>query len=177
MTKQIYQKQVKEENEFRKTGKETKRMLALRGVPTDVELPRHLEELLNGNQEGFEVKMCYWLQLDHGLMGTFPAILKDTKIVILTHDKETIVRVWRSLKPRRSKMTTGPWMVSEQIGIAYNVPPQASDHKHSLPHKLFRRDEINTYFAVDPNPFDWAPGRIGAQISEQWFNELILKAA
>jgi hypothetical protein len=168
--------QSKEEHELQTTGKESKRMLALRGVPTDVELPRHLEELLKSKRDGFGLKICYFLQIKHGLMGTFPAILKDTRVVIITPDKESIIRVWKSLRPRNSEIIADSWMVNEKIGVAYHMSSDDSERKQSRPHKLFSKDEIEALLAKDPQSFKWAPGLFGADVSQQRFDQLISQA-
>jgi hypothetical protein len=173
VTKVVYDVQVKEKLELRKTGKESKRMLELRGVRTDVELPRHLEELLKNAPEGFFLKVCHFLRIKHDLMGTFPAILKDTKIMVVTADKDSIIRIWKSLEPRRSEIVVEVFMVNEKLGVAYVMASDKFDQIQSRPLKLFSREEIEGSFTNDLQPFEWAPGLIGAEISKQQFTSLI----
>lgn len=175
VTKQVYDQQLKERHELETTGKESKRMLALRGVPTDVELPPHLGELLRGKHEGFALKVCFYLRIKHGLMGTFPAILKGTKIVLTSPDKESILRVWKSLMPRNSELVADSWMVNEKVGVAYRMSSDASERMRSNPQKIFSKDEIEALFAKDPNPFKWAPGLFGADVSKDQFEQIILQ--
>lgn len=177
VTKQVYDLQIKERSELETTGKESKRMLELRGVPTDIELPRHLEELLEGKHDGFSLKVCYYLRIKHNLMGTFPAILKDTKIVLITPDRESLVRVWESLRPRDSEIIADSWMVNEKIGVGYHMSSVDSERKESRPHRIFGKDEIDDLLAKDPQSFKWAPGLFGAEVSQQRFEQIIRQAA
>ena len=171
--KAVYDAQSQEASELRRTGKESNRMLALRGVRTDVELPSHLEELLKGGREGFTLQICYLLVIKHGLMGTFPAILKDTKIVVITPDKDSIVRVWRSLRPTDSRIIVDSWMVSDELGVGYRMCSESSERAESRPHKIFAKAEIEGLFAKKKQPFEWTPGLFGAEMGERQFEALI----
>lgn len=173
VTKEVYKLQSEEQLELVQTGKESKRMLALRGVRTDVELPRNLEELLKKVPDSFELKMCHFLRIKHGLMGTFPAILKDTEVMVITTDKDSIIRIWKSLKPRRSEIVTEVCMVNEQLGVCYTMASDEFDQTQSKPLKLFSKKDIEESFASNKQPFRWAPGLFGAEISEQQFTALI----
>jgi hypothetical protein len=173
VTKQVYKAQMREEAELSQTGKESERMLALRGVPTDVELPRHLEELLRAKSEDFNLAVCYILRIKHGLMGEFPAILKDSRIAVITPDKDAIVRIWSSLSPRDSEIISDFWMIYPKIGVGYRMCHDRSEQKQSKPYKIFSKEEIDLLFANTKKPFAWAPGLIGGSISQQHFDTII----
>jgi hypothetical protein len=178
VTQDVYRAEMEERSELDRTGKESKRMLAARGIPTDVDLPRHLKELLDSKSEDFPLTLCYVLRLKQGSMYEFPAVLKDARIVVTTSSKEAIVRVWRSLEPRSSEVVTETWMVNEKIGVGYAYFKEESYQKLSKPARVFSAREIGEMFAKDGHPFRWAPGIIGCQsLSEQQFNALIEAAA
>lgn len=175
VTGQVYEEQVREETEFLKTGKESKIMLALRGVPTDVELPCNLKELLELGREDFSLKNCYYLRIKHGCAGEFPAIVKNTRIMVITADKSSILRVWGSLFPENSEIVTSAWLVNDKIGVGYYMAGGVVEQEQSRPYKIFSVGEVIEYFAKEEEPFRWAPGLIGARISQQQFEQLIKK--
>ncbi len=112
VTGKVYFAQCRERQEVEESGRESKRMLEERGVPTDLNLPCHLKELLEGDRIGWTSKPCWGLEIKHGLMGFFPAIVKKTKIVVIVSDKKSLFRVWSSLKPRDSKVISMECMVN-----------------------------------------------------------------
>lgn len=173
VTAEVYRTQMEEMSVFERTGQESERMLASRGVPKG--LPRNLAELLSTvERQNYTLKTCYYLELKHGLMGTFPAILKDTEVVVLVSEKELILSVWKSLKPNDSRVVPWEYMTDEKVGVAY--PMQiGEEQRHSLPLKLFTREEVEKLFVEDKNPFKWETGLIGAQISPERYKELIEK--
>jgi hypothetical protein len=174
----VYQVQLSEEITLQTTGRESIRMLAKRGVPTDFPLPANLQELLGPTWEGrFNLKLCHFLQLKHNCMGDFPAILKGTKIPLITPDKEAVIQVWKSLPPRDSQIISEAWMVNEDVEVAYEFSSVKLEQKRILPHKLFTRKAIEALFENDPQPFKWAPGLLGADISQERFKALILAVA
>ncbi len=180
VTQDVYRVEMEEKLELIRTGKESKRMLAARGIPTDVELPRHLKELLDSGSEDFSLTLCYILRLKQGSMYEFPAILRDgrTQMVVTTADKESIIRVWRSLESRSSEMVIEPWMVNEKIGVGYGYFKDEMYQRQSKPARILSAKEIDDLFAKDDHPFRWAPGIIGvASLSQRQFEALIETAA
>jgi len=108
-------------------------------------------------------------------MGEFPAVTKNNHIVVITPDKDTVIRVWQSLSPRDSEIVTAAWMINSIIGVGYHMPENEPEQKQSVPYKIFSKEEIQARFTEEPQPFKWAPGLLGASISQQRFEELIQK--
>lgn len=176
VTKQVFDDQMSEEREYARTRKESKRMLASRGVPTDIEFPRHLKELLDsGKREDFNLMRCYYLRIKHGLMGEFPVITKNNRIVVITPDKDSMSQIWKSLAPKESEVVTAECIVNTAIGVGYFMREDKFEQELSKPYKIFSKEEIQVLFAKDTQPFQWAPGLLGAGISQQRFEELIQK--
>jgi len=173
VTKLLHEAQMGEEMELAQTGRESKRMLALRGVPTDIPLPSHLEALLKKKRTDFGLMTCYYLRIKHGLMGEFPAILKGKRIVVITPDKDSIIRVWQSLTPTDSEIVADSWMVNGKIGVAYRMCSDKFDQGQSRPYKIFSKKEIVALFTGEERPFEWAPGLIGGEVSKERFEALI----
>ncbi len=175
VTKQVYNAQMKERYDFEETGRESKRMLEERGVPIDISFPNNLKDLLEGDRAGWVSKPCWALELKHGLMGFFPAIVKAMpKIMLITSDRDSIFHVWKSLKPRDSKLIALECMVNEAGTVGYAMRLESDfEKKQSLPLKIFGTSEIEELFAKNPAPFKWAPGLFGADIDEGNFKALI----
>jgi len=171
----IYKVQTAEQLELLQTGRESKRMLASRGVPWRYPLPNNLKDLLDRHRKDFTPKINYLLLIKNSSMGTFPAILKDTKIVVITPDREAIIRVWSSLPPRDSEIYTGTWMIHGRIGIGYRMCSDQLEQKESRPCKIFTAKKIAAHFTRNEHPFEWAPGLFGAEVSQQRFDALIQK--
>lgn len=172
----VYADQIKERREFEQTGQESKRVLEKRGVPTG--LPRHLKDLLEGDRTGWTSRACYALEIKHGLMGFFPAIVRETKIMVVVPDKELIFRVWKSLDPRDSKIISRECMVNESGTVAYSMQLGSDfDKIQSRPLKLFKASEIEELFAKDATPFAWAPGLFfDTEIGKEEFGVLVNRA-
>jgi hypothetical protein len=175
VTATVYAKEQREELEFMKTGQESPRMLAEKGVPLGV--PKHLKELLSGDRTGYELMTCYVLEIRHSLMGFFPAIRKGTKIIAIVSEKATIFRIWRSLAPKDSQLLASEYMVNKELGVVYHMKTSDFDQERSRPHKLFSTEEVNALFEAEESPFEWAKGLIGASIPEKEFKVRIEAAA
>jgi hypothetical protein len=167
--------QIREREETRKTGKESDRVLTERGVPAG--LPKNLKVLLKENRSEYELKRCYALEIRHGLMGYYPAVVKGTKMVIIVSNPELIFRIWKSLEPRDSELTVFEGMTREDIGVVYAMRAKDYEQEESRPHKLFSYSEVEELFKKSPEPFNWAPGLFGASINHRRFNEIIREAA
>lgn len=130
--------------------------------------PKNLLELLKGPETAYEIKQGYWLQLEHGLMGFFPAIFADDrKRLVITLDKELIVKVWRMLSPRRSKIGENLFYVVKDLGVAY---ANIDDKEMSEPDRYLTQEEFDQLTADESaRPFAWAPGLLGADMSEEDF--------
>lgn len=146
------------------------------GVPKGV--PANLAELIGGPHEGYVLKWGYVLQLKHGLMGYFPAIVKNTKLQILSTDVELLKRVWKMLTPRQSEMTACLLYLNEKLQIAF--PVLGTDQfylKESQPLRLFLQADFDELTVGGKNPFGWAPGLVGDDMNLQEFRETIEAAA
>jgi hypothetical protein len=147
-------------------------MLAKRGLSTG--LPRNLKEILAGDRKGWTSKTCWALEISHGLMGFFPAIVKASKIMVLVSDMPLIFRVWRSLEPKESKLIARECIVNDVGTVAYFMMVSSDyDKEHSLPQKLFSVAEINELFAKNASAFGWAPGLFGADIDPDQFRRIV----
>jgi hypothetical protein len=173
VTKEVYAVQLKERQELKQTGKESLRMLALRGVRIDITLPRHVGDIIDTSPPGFSVESCYTALVNSSHV--FPVILEDTRIPLITLDKRALINVLYTLPPKNFKITCTLWMVNMKLGVCYRYDNDAFGRTQSRPHKLFSTKEINTHLKKAKKPFVWAPGLIGGDISKSLFCDLLMK--
>ncbi|MDE2311749.1 MAG: hypothetical protein KGJ93_01495 [Patescibacteria group bacterium] len=143
--------------------------------------PANLAELLKGNQQGYEIRTGYSLQLKHGLMGYFPAIYKQTEgraDIVVTFDRELMQEVWKTMSPRRSQLDESQFFVNQQTGVCYPMLGNTKyEQEHSEPIVFLTREEFVQLMAADPHPFEWAPGLIGNDMSLAEFRQTLEAAA
>ena len=140
--------------------------------------PENLAELLNVNQQGYELRTGYSLQLKHGLMGYFPALYKGTRNIVVTLDHQIMQEVWKTLSPRRSQLDESQFYVNEQTGVCYPMLGTSKyEQEESKPIVFLTKDEFQQLIAADPHPFEWAPGLIGNDMSKAEFRQTLEAAA
>lgn len=122
-------------------------------------VPLNLFEFMKRPVPGFEQKMLYWLELDHGLMGAFPAVIHEERRVIFMTDITLVRRVWKTMRWRRSKIRENMAYVNAEGTVAYLV---RKDAEESLPQPVLTEEEFNELLGRNPQPFQWAPGLYGA---------------
>ena len=130
-------------------------------------LPKTYRELIRGNHDGWQVEIAYYLELDHTLMGQFPALIAGTERVVITLDQSLLEKVRLLLPKRRSKVSSGNFIVNHQIGYGYPV------WENARPRQLFTEAEFDAMIANNPHPFAWAPGLIGDDMSDEEFRRML----
>lgn len=81
---------------------------------------KKLADLFGQDLSGWHITQCYFLELVHGLMGTFPAIDENNR-VIATLYKPALERVWERLERRPAKVTALTVIAHPVRGIAFNL--------------------------------------------------------
>lgn len=169
IAEEIYRKEA-EEREADLTSRKSpvQRMNDVLGVPLN------LHELLKGDTSEWPIKEFYFLELQHGLMGFFPAILESEKRVVIAIDHDVILRVLTMLTPRRSKLVTNRGYVNERLGILYPIlGDNALLQEDSKPQKFVAVSEFNSLTSNGANPFIWAPGLVGTDMTTKDFRETL----
>lgn len=165
----IYRRE-NEEYEATKASRKSKvqRMHESLGVPLN------LFELLKSDASAWPIKDFYLLELKHGLMGFFPAIVKSEKRPIITTDRALLLRIWPMLSPRKSQVTKNLGYVNETLGLLYPILGNDEFYQEeSKPQKLLTVEEFERVTRDGANPFGWAPGLIGDDMSHEDFRETI----
>jgi hypothetical protein len=133
-----------------------------------------LKDVVFGNQDGFQLKIGYWLEIDHSLMGYFPAIIEETTEIILTFDPVFLKDVWQILEPKSSKMVEALFYVNEEKSLAFAL--LANPMQETLGRigwHVLTRQEFDQRFADNKAAFRWAPGIFGALISPERYRIII----
>lgn len=124
---------------------------------------KRVKDLLGQDLAGYKLTECYYLELKHGLMGTFPAIYNDgTGDVILTPDIEVIQEVEKKLEDRPHKMGSILCLVSSGDENAHAFSLAASEILEGKRIRILTwQGYVMLEAATGTNPFKWAPGLIG----------------
>lgn len=137
--------------------------------------PLNLFELLKGDESSYVTKPGYFAQLEHGLMGFFPAIFADDpKRIVVTLDRELLCDVVKTLTPRRFRISENLFYVIEDQGVAY---ANIDDKERSVPDRFLTREEFTDLTAKNEKPFEWAPGLIGNDMSPEEFADSLRAVA
>jgi hypothetical protein len=130
--------------------------------------PATLGGLFGKDLAGWQITLGYFLELQHGLMGRFPAILDDSAgdgdgAIVFVIDKRLLRHVWDHVPRSRAKITTLLVVANPDLGVAYflgrDFRPEQTE-----PFKLFSASDI-TKLCEKRSPFRWAPGLLGARDS------------
>lgn len=144
-------------------------------------LPLNLFELRKRDLAEVPIKECFFLELEHGLMGCFPAINASIDQVVLTMDQRLIFDVWLTLPPRQSKVVAVLCYVLNEHGVAYMIPSSEDQWsvENSQPMPLLTREAFDQLTSGDGSePFRWAPGLIGGRgFSQEQFRALVEETA
>jgi hypothetical protein len=141
------------------------------------DLPKNIWELLGGDHSDFRLAIGHYVELDHTLMGTFPAIERDSREMVLTTDFGLMREVCEMLTPRRSKFGTQLLYVNSE-GVAYSVLGIDEDSlKRGEPFQIMTRPRFNELKVASEKPFQWAPGLVGNDMNADEFREALEAAA
>lgn len=81
---------------------------------------KKFSDLFGRDLSGWVVTRCYFLELDHGLMGIKPAITREKEIIV-TLDKALLENVRRHLERQPSKITSLMIIMHQESGVAFNI--------------------------------------------------------
>jgi len=125
-----------------------------------------LGEILDQDLLGNRVGYVFYAELDHRLMGQFPAIFSDSVDVkhriVVTTSRDLIEEVVAGLPDRRSKIMPVLALIDEEGGFVFDTSLlNAHQWEMKLPLQLMNREEYDRLMAEGGEPFMWAPGLIG----------------
>lgn len=144
----------------------------------ELDVPKTLFDVLQlPDKSGYELVICYSLQLRHSLMGYFPAVFAGNLArIVTTPDLSLLKKVWAMLTPRDSKVDITLFYVNKQLMVGYAMN-DASEYnlKQRKPEKLLTQEEFDQ-LTTGENPFRWAPGLIGRDMNAEEFWQIIEEA-
>lgn len=145
------------------------------------EKEKSLKDLIGQSLKDFIFAKVYLLELDHGLMGCFPAIRKDDGQIVATADEELIEKIWKLLTPRKAKILVQLALINRETNEAYclnNIDKYVMDynlHKREVIH-LITPESLARDLASTKTPYKWAPGLIGDGMTLGEFRDTLKSA-
>lgn len=125
-------------------------------------------------ENGFSLQDVFVLELKHGLMGCFPAVIDSTDEPVACLDLEVLKRVWPLLRCREAKVTTIRALASAKHGLAFNLDSLSGDDVPPL--KILTHEGFDDLTRQFEEPFRWAYGLVGGDLMpKDWtpFNEAV----
>jgi len=142
-------------------------------------IPSNLAELAGKSLDGFTLTVAYIIELSHGLMGFFPAIVSETDEMVVMVDRELMERVWKMLTPRKSNLVHMAVLYNEELGVVYTLAPSSSHLKgmralaSSEPIPIMNEKRFEQLTADDAKPFKWVPGLVNDGMSHEEFVDTV----
>ena len=122
-------------------------------------VPETLGELMDRDLAGWQLAMAYYLELEHGLMGFFPAIIAETGQMVLCLDENLLVGGVKELLPeRRCRQREILVLANEQEAICFQIA-----NEHGVETKaghILTDEEFEELTEGESEPFKWTPGLI-----------------
>lgn len=118
--------------------------------------PKTLREVKEQGLTGYELKTGYLLILQHGLMGTFPALIAENEELFVCIDKQLLEKVWERLPKRPARVIELQMYVNNADGIGFNV----GVGDRAEPISILSEERFATIIENSEDVFKWAPGLI-----------------
>lgn len=145
------------------------------------------QELFGQDLSDWKLAMAYQLELQHSLMGFFPAILADVPAdeeLFICLDKDLLIEIAKLLPKRRFQVTKFKVLANENKGIAFDL--KVVSRTESRFEKITDTDlpiltsaKFNKIVSEAQNgkcPFKWAPGLISSDMTQEEFEETLKSA-
>ncbi len=129
----------------------------------EVDKLQHLGEIIGKDLAGFRLAPVFWLELEHGCMGNFPALIAGSREIIFTSDRSTLRVVWGELPRKSAKIRSQFALVHQQSGIAfplYAVLTGEVEAEEMTPIHIRSKEDLERMISHTKEPFAWAPGLI-----------------
>ena len=142
--------------------------------------PNSTINLINSELKNPKLLYVYSLEIDHSLMGYFPAIYMATKKPVYCTDLDVLKKVWNMLPPRTSKISMALFLVNdactEGFPITFTYGTSFLDPEQCVKIPLMTDDELELLLKETKSPFVWELGISGARCDDDTFTRLIEKA-
>lgn len=116
---------------------------------------KKLADLFSHDLDGWQIGQCYFLELDHGLMASFPAI-NEKKEIIATLEEAALEMVWKKLERRPFHVTSCMVVAHLATGVAFSLQnPWKGETK---PLRIFSAEAIKEL--SKEGGVRWTPGLV-----------------
>ncbi len=137
-------------------------------------IPATLGDVMNKDLSGFQQIQVYYLELEHGLMGFFPALISETGEIVVCLNKELLEKVKKLLPRRRCKQGQLQILANTEGCYGFEVGNPSGDKTKPL-HILTEKEF--TQRSSEERPFKWAPGLVSNDMDADEFKETLDLAA
>ena len=120
------------------------------------ELVGNLGGIIGKDLAGFRISPVFWLELEHGRMGFFPArTARDAEMVVVT--ERTVLRIaWEKLPRRRAKIRGKFALIHPEMEIGFIFHNDITGEEESI--RVFSREGLEQLAGEAESPFEWTPG-------------------
>lgn len=119
---------------------------------------KKLSDLFGQDLAGWQITPCYFLELEHTLMGHFPAITTNGKEVVFTLNKAMLEKVWRDLDPRPAKITSFLVLAHPASRVAFSL--EDNIYSADIEPKRLISDKTIEALSRTKDAFRWESGLI-----------------
>ena len=126
-----------------------------------MEKPKKLADVMSRDLAGFQLVKAYFLELEHTLMGFFPAITKKDKEMVVCLNKSLLEKVWNLLLRRSAKVVEVILLVNVHGGcFGFDIRNENKENTKSV-HILLEEEFLSLTEKSEESPFEWASGLFG----------------
>lgn len=134
-------------------------------------MPEKLGDVMDKDLAGFKQVQAHFLQLSHGLMGFFPALIRETEEIVVCLDKKLLVKVMEQLPKRKSQFGDFQMLANTKDGYGFEVGNH--NGKETKPLRILSEEEFEKRITEEEEPFKWAPGLVGNDMTQEEFVETL----
>jgi len=118
-----------------------------------------LKKVLECQLPGWAPQFGYFMEIDHNLMGVFPAIHVKTKAVVVCLQRDDLEKIWKKLPRKQVKVCKMVFLVNEEKRSAILINGPREEMADSKEFFLVRSDDRRAY-CQQKDFFRWAGGLI-----------------
>ncbi len=118
-------------------------------------IPKNLGEMIEKDLAGFQLVKGYFLELEHGLMGFFPAIIASSEKIVVCSDILLLKKVWELLPKRPAKLREVLLLADVEQRFGFDV--QSQYREKAEPVHILSTGEFSE-LSQKPDSFKWSPG-------------------
>jgi len=135
------------------------------------ENPKTFGEVMGRDLSGYKQVNAFFLELCHGLMGFFPALIAATEEVVVCLDKELLVKVAKTLPPRTCKQ--GDFLMLANIKGSFGFELNSRKKEDAPALHILTESEFERRVKEEERPFKWAPGLVSNYMTKEEFLETL----